>query len=90
VANIFAFARVHEGRAAIVVVTRCPAGLALDGDQPLVQKAEWDATLIHVPRILTGRHAGSVLDSEWSRELTARIAVPELLSALPVAVLEVK
>jgi (1->4)-alpha-D-glucan 1-alpha-D-glucosylmutase len=88
--HIFAFARVHEGRAAIVIVTRCPAGLALDGDQPVVQKAEWDATLIHVPRILTGRHVGSVLDSEWSRELTARMPVSELLSTLPVAVLEVK
>jgi (1->4)-alpha-D-glucan 1-alpha-D-glucosylmutase len=88
--HIFAFARMHEGKAAVIVVTRCPAGLALVDDQPVVQGAEWEGTMVHVPRILTGRHASSVLDSQWSRELTARIPVSELIATLPVAVLEVR
>jgi (1->4)-alpha-D-glucan 1-alpha-D-glucosylmutase len=87
--HIFAFARVHEGRAAIVAVTRCATGLALDGDQPVVQGTEWDATAVHVPRSLIGRRGSNVLVSDWSRELTARIAASDLLGSLPVAVLEV-
>jgi (1->4)-alpha-D-glucan 1-alpha-D-glucosylmutase len=88
--HIFAFARVHEDSAAVVAVTRCPAGLALAGDRPVVQGKVWHETLIHLPRSFIGRHAESVLDSDRCRELTARIPVTELLQALPVAVLEVR
>ena len=87
--HIFAFARVHEGRAAIVVATRCPAALPLASGQPLVQHGGWDATMVLVPRNFIGRHATDVLDSGTGRDLTARIAVADLLAKLPVAVLEV-
>jgi (1->4)-alpha-D-glucan 1-alpha-D-glucosylmutase len=88
--HIFAFARVHNGRAAVVVVMRCPAGLALVDGQPVVQVADWQGTVVHVPRILTNRHATSVLDADWNGALTPRIQVAELLARFPVAVLEVR
>ena len=88
--HILAFARVHAGAAAIVVATRLPTALPLEGDCPLVSVSGWEATGVAIPRNLIGRRARSVLVSKWDRVLPARILVAELLSQLPVALLEVQ
>ena len=87
--HILAFARVHEGKAALIVVTRCPARLPLKTGQPLIETAAWEATQIQLPRNLIGRHATCVLGSCAARNLSARISVADLLHNLPVALLEV-
>lgn len=88
--HILAFSRVHEGRAAIVAATRCPAPLPLQPGLPLVEPGAWGATMIILPRIVIGRPATGVLDCGWGRELPARIAASELFARLPVALLEVR
>ena len=88
--HIIAFARVHEGNAAVVAVTRCPAGLPLQGRLPLVETSAWHATHVQLPHMLIGRHATCVLGSSGSRALPARMAVAGLLHHLPVALLEVR
>jgi (1->4)-alpha-D-glucan 1-alpha-D-glucosylmutase len=96
--NVIAFARVHEGRAAIVAVTRLAAGLPpatqAPQDMPIVAKSAWDGTAIVVPRHLHGRHATDVLGGEEASDfqhggIAARLPVADLLNALPVALLEV-
>ena len=86
--HIFAFARVHEEQAAIVAVARCPMALPLQEDRLLL--SGWEGTTVLVPRNVTGRSAINVLDSGWQRKLPARIAAADLLSSLPVAILEVR
>ena len=86
--HIFAFARVHDDKAAIVVATRCPAGLPLASGLPVVTRDGWGATMVLVPRNLTGRRVESVLVSGSGKNLTGRIAVADLLAELPIAVLE--
>ncbi len=87
--HILAFARVHEGRAAIVVVTRCPAAKPLEGGMPLLDPSFWRGTNLHLPRNVIGRRSRDVLNSAWSREMPARLAVSDLFKRLPVAILEV-
>ena len=87
--HIFAFARFHEGKAAIVVASRCPGGLPLDGNLPLVQATAWNETIVQIPRNMVGKAAKDVLSNAHRNELPARISVADLLRKLPVAVLEV-
>ncbi len=90
--NVIAFARVHEGRAAIVAVSRLAAGLLKDAGRPLISPADWHATAIVLPRNLASRFWSDVLDNgiEAPRIVDAggRMRVRELLSKLPVALLE--
>ena len=88
--HILAFARVHEGAAAIVAVTRCPGALPLRGGTPVVETSAWHATHVQLPRILIGRHAACVLDLSMARTLPARMPAADLLHHLPVALLEVR
>ena len=88
--HVLAFTRVHEGVTALVAVTRCAAGLPLQGDGPVVSEAGWVGTTIVAPRNVIGRHGDCVLGMGWSRAIPARIPVAELLERLPVALLEVR
>ena len=88
--HVVAFARVHEGRAAVVAVTRCPAGLPLLDDQPLVARSDWDGTSIIAQRSIIGRPAIGVLDATWQKVIPCQIEVGPLLAHLPVALLEVR
>jgi (1->4)-alpha-D-glucan 1-alpha-D-glucosylmutase len=85
--HVLAFARTHEDDAALVLVTRCPAGLALE-TMPLIHREQWGGTMIHVPRYFIGRHIKNVLGSEGGRACPAQLTVAEWLTELPVAVLE--
>ncbi len=87
--HVLAFARVHEGRAAIAVVARLCASLETVADQPLPVSGAWAETLVALPRSLVGRQASDVLGSRIA-ELPARLPVGDVLRALPVALLEVR
>ncbi len=89
--HVFAFLRVHEGRAAIAAVTRLATRLGLR-DTPLVPASAWGGTTIVMPRNIVGRGFVDVMASEATAgtEARARIEVATLLGSLPVALLEVR
>jgi (1->4)-alpha-D-glucan 1-alpha-D-glucosylmutase len=97
--HIFAFARIHEGRAAICVVTRLSARLLNGAAAPLVPADAWAGTNIVVPRHLVTRRCADVLLSNGEEQLgqagttpvlDGTLAVSDVLAKLPVAVLEVQ
>ena len=87
--QILAFARVQERHAAVVAVTRCATGLALDGGAPRVEDGAWGATAVVLPRNLVGRTAFDVLSRGVGRELPGRVGAKSLFGELPVSLLEV-
>ncbi len=90
--HVVAFARVHEGRAALVAVTRLPTHLPGLAAQPLASEAAWDGTFLTIPRNFVTRRIVDVMsrDIPVMRELSGRVAVAELFATLPVALLEVR
>ncbi|MBV9734551.1 MAG: malto-oligosyltrehalose synthase [Acidisphaera sp.] len=93
--HVFAFARVHEGRAAITVASRLAARLAGTAGLPRVDPAAWQGTLIASPRSLAARACLDVLRVDAlggpaEAGMTGRLLVADVLSALPVAVLELR
>ena len=87
--NVLAFARSHDGRSALAVVTRCPTDMALAGDQPLIAADAWEGTEIVVPENVIGSFVQNVLNRGRKRELGEKLSVADLLDYLPVALLEV-
>ena len=83
--HVLAFARTHGGAAAVVVVPRLVASLA-EGRAPIGAEV-WGDTMLGMPRELAG--------PSWRCAITGReiagagggIAISEILSAFPVAVL---
>ncbi len=90
--NVLAFARVHEGRACMTVVTRLPAGLSGTGAHPLPDQSVWDGTFLTPPRNFVGRRSVDVLgdNKHGSAEVTGRMLVADILATFPVALLEVR
>ena len=90
--NVLAYARVHEGRAAIVAVTRLPVHLPGLEQQPLPSAAAWHGTSLTIPRNFVTRRSVDVLfhDMTTSSELAGRLPVADLFAAMPVALLEVR
>ncbi len=88
--HVLAFARVHEGRAAIAAVTRLAAGFGELPASPALNPARWKETAILLPRSLLERDAQSILDGTAEFRCPGRLPVPQVFSRLPVAVLEVR
>ncbi len=90
--HVLAFARIHEGRACIAVVTRLPAALAGAAAMPLVDPAAWSATFLTIPRNILTRRFVDVLATydDTGRELMGRLPLADILATLPVALLEVR
>ena len=87
--HAFAFARVLEGRAAIAVVTRLGAKLVQgEAALPLLDGQMWQGTAIILPRNLHGRRFEDVLGGPETTGTTGRLLLSDLLSKLPVALLE--
>ncbi len=92
-AHVLAFSRSHRGRSVIVVVTRLPAALMGNSALPLVPPEEWRGTELVVPRP-GGEHrwrdalTGAVLGAPGG-QAGDRLALTDILSRLPVALLEV-
>ena len=88
--HALAFARVHEGRGAIVVATRLSLGVDPALDAPLVNMTNWKDTAIVPPRSLVDRRLVHVLDDEGDEMSTTRIPLARLLARLPVALMELR
>jgi (1->4)-alpha-D-glucan 1-alpha-D-glucosylmutase len=80
-----AFARIHEGAAAIAVLPRLPHALLGGGEVPLIPAEQWRGTSVALPQALTtGRDwqdclAGEVVASD------GRIDLETALASFPVA-----
>ena len=88
--HILAFVRSYEGKAAIVITTRLPAGLGLEGITPLVQPSHWRETSVQMPRNLIGRSLLDSLGSAPEAVVEATMNLEQILARLPVALLEVR
>ena len=86
---MLAYARVHEGRAAISVAVRFAAKLPGAADLPLPGVEAWQGTQLMIPRSLAGRQAADVLGG-MDGPLPGRLPVGDVLGRLPVALLEVR
>jgi (1->4)-alpha-D-glucan 1-alpha-D-glucosylmutase len=85
-----AFARAHEGRAMVTIVTRLAA--RLDGliEAPLVSRSSWQGTSIIPPRNLTGRRMKDIFGGSGFSGNSGRLPLADVLAELPVALLEVQ
>ena len=90
--NVVAYARIHEGRGALVVASRLSAR-HLTGDIPLIPPERWHGTSVLLPRSIGGRNSAAIFDDvAVDRPLPAhgRLPVSSVLAACPAAVLELK
>jgi (1->4)-alpha-D-glucan 1-alpha-D-glucosylmutase len=83
------FARVHDGYAAIVLVTRLAGRLSAGENLPV---PPWKGTSVVVPRNFIMRRTFDVMRSEIDapRELAGRLPLEQVLTGCPVALLEVR
>jgi (1->4)-alpha-D-glucan 1-alpha-D-glucosylmutase len=92
--HALAFARHHEGRAAIVAVSRLVAGWLRPDETAestlLPPGSSWTGTAIQVPRRLSGRGLADVLGGPPKQAVAGRLPLSDLFAALPVALLEVR
>ena len=91
--HVIAFARMHEGRAAITVATRLSAALLGAAANPCVPADVWNATALVLPRNLCNQSWTDVLvetnkQASGITDAAGRIQVRDLLSSGPVALLE--
>ncbi len=92
--NVLAFARQHEDRAVITVVSRLSTKQGVT-DTPLIPANAWRGTSIVLPRLWSGRTLVDVLghapDASPSVQASpgARLRVDAVLAKLPVAMLEI-
>jgi (1->4)-alpha-D-glucan 1-alpha-D-glucosylmutase len=86
--QVFAFARIHEGRAAIVVASRLSGRLCRADEMPIVPTEAWQGTALNIPRNLQGRNWTDVLGGPGATAVAERLPVAACLAQLPVALLE--
>ena len=88
--HVLAFARVHDGRAAVVAVTRLPHILDNGMTVPCIAPDRWGGTSVVLPRSLADRTLVSALAAQEDRMGIGRLLVSRLLAGLPVALLEAR
>ena len=88
--QVLAFARVHEGRAAVVAVTRLPLSLDRDMTAPRVAVERWGGTSVLLPRSLADRKLVSILTAREDMMGMGRLPVSGLFAGLPMALLEAR
>ncbi len=88
--HALAFARVHEGRSAIVVGTRLSMAVDPSVGTPLVHAGNWRETAVLLPRSLADRRLVHILDGEVETMSTTRLSLASILSRLPVALMELR
>ena len=89
--HALAFARQHEGRTSITVVSRLSAEGGLT-DTPVLPVDYWNGTQLVVPRSVAGSHVSDVLGSgrvDHVLPASGRMDLGQVLATLPVALLEV-
>lgn len=97
--HVLAFARVLEGRAALVAVTRLPTSLGVHDSLPTLPPSVWAETAMFLPRSLAERGTADVLAGDMlasggtdAKEMApmTRLPLRMLFADLPVAVLELR
>ena len=90
--HVIGLARVYEGRALLTFVSRLPAKLAVAVEHPLPGEDAWRGTAAIIPRNLVGRRTIDVLGGQDSPgwELAGKLPIADVLTTLPVALLEVR
>jgi (1->4)-alpha-D-glucan 1-alpha-D-glucosylmutase len=83
--HVFAFARRHQDRTALVVVPRLVAGLVPDGDVPPVGERVWSDTRLRVPAARCYRH---VLTGRCAPVAGEMLRLAEVFATAPVAFLD--
>ena len=89
--HALAFARQHEGRTSITVVSRLSAEGGLT-DTPVLPVDYWNGTQLVVPRSVAGSRVSDVLGSGSVDQVlpaSGRMDLGQVLATLPVALLEV-
>ncbi|HET9019518.1 MAG TPA: malto-oligosyltrehalose synthase, partial [Acetobacteraceae bacterium] len=96
--HALAFARIHEGRAVLVAISRLvaralPGGSGMDAALN-IPPSLWDGTTVALPRLLHGRRFADVLDGAdrlvGAEGTAGRIGLAEMFASLPVALLEAR
>ena len=87
--HVIAYARILEGRTAIVAGTRFASKLPGLADMPLVRPTSWQDTAILLPRSLLGRQATDCLLENCDIMMTGRLPISLLFATLPVTLLEI-
>jgi (1->4)-alpha-D-glucan 1-alpha-D-glucosylmutase len=80
--HVFAFARVHGGKTALVLVSRLVGGLVSKAELPLGKRV-WSDTAVVLPKQLTARRFRNL----FTGSLLERLDAAEIFAHLPVAVL---
>ena len=94
--HALAFARIHEGRACITVISRLAAQLPGVSEQPLVDPTAWGETSILLPRNIMNRRIVDVLagdagsDPGGSSQSGHKLLLRSVLKSMPVALLELR
>ncbi len=86
-ANVLAFAREHEGKSMMTITSRLTHELLGGEASPLVPASAWSDTMVQLP----GPDKGAWIDVLTGRRHEAKdgkLALSDLLSVLPVALLE--
>ena len=85
--QVLAFARLHEGRAALVAVTRLPSRLSWVQDCLIPAQTAWNGTFLTLPRLLVDRSWTDTLSGKPVAQVSGmRLEVAALLGDCPVAV----
>jgi (1->4)-alpha-D-glucan 1-alpha-D-glucosylmutase len=88
--HVLAFARMHRDGVVIGVATRLPAALLRDTPLPLVPPAEWGGTELVLPRVIEKHRWRDALSGAVLGASGDRLAMADILSRLPVALLRVE
>jgi len=86
---VLAFARVRQGQAAIVVITRLLGGALLDSPSPILPSERWRDTAILVPPDLPSAGWRDVLGGASVEIRDDWLHLAPLLGRLPVAMVAV-
>ncbi|HEY0205950.1 MAG TPA: malto-oligosyltrehalose synthase [Acetobacteraceae bacterium] len=88
--SVLAYARVHEGRAAVVAVSRLPFAVQAQMNFPLIQPDLWGETSLVLPPSIADRMLGDILGGMENIMGKDRIPMTQLLGQLPVALLALR
>jgi (1->4)-alpha-D-glucan 1-alpha-D-glucosylmutase len=94
--HVLGFVRIHEGRAALTLVSRLAAKMPGVADRPLVHSEAWGETSILLPRNLASRRMVDVFAGDHPDGAAAipqsghKLLVQWVLKSMPVALLEIK
>jgi (1->4)-alpha-D-glucan 1-alpha-D-glucosylmutase len=87
---VLAFARVRQGQAAVVVITRLLGKALLDSPSPALPAERWRDTTIALPPDLPGSGWRDVLGEALVEPSENRLQLAAVLHRMPVAMLKAR